>query len=137
MRQYSESRILQAKAEELRRAGKLEEAIFMEAKANQQRHLEKIQLDIQKEKKRLSAIQKPTKNLDWEIFDGTGNHLIASRKGVPLFEIKRGAALYSLKILHTPTQERYEKTINTASHLTRLKNKADKICQEFYLPYES
>jgi len=125
-----------SKAEELRRAGKTDEAVFLESQARQIKQLEKIKVDIQEEKKRMSILQHPTDNLEWEIFDGAGNHLIASRNGVPLFEIKRGAALYNLKILHGPTQERYQKTINTASQLTRLKNKADKICKEHYIPFE-
>lgn len=136
MKQYSKHRELQSKADELRKEGKVEEALFYESQALKLRQLERVQIDMQQEKKRLRHLQKSTKYLDWEIFDGIGNHLIASRDGVPIFEIKREMVLYSLKILHAPTQERYKNTINTASHLTRLKNKADKICQEHYIPYE-
>lgn len=125
-----------SQAEQLRRAGKIDEAVFLESQARQLRQLEKISVDLDKERKRMSSIQQDTPNLEWEIFDGAGNHIIASRKGVPLFEIKRGSALYNLKILHGPTQERYEKTINTSTQLNRLKNKADKICKEHYIPFE-
>ena len=82
-------------------------------------------------------IEKETTNLQWQIQDGAGNHLMGLRDGVPLFEITRGTTLYNLKILDAPTKERFAKNITTSVQINRLKNKADKICKEHYIPFVS
>jgi hypothetical protein len=136
MTQYSRATELRAQADELRRNGKMDEAAFLEAQARHLRKIEKFEIDRKEQQRLIEAICQPTKNLEWQIADKIGNHLIGYHKGIEMFEIKRGSALYSMNILHQPTQTRYEKNISTSTQLNRLKNKADKICKEYYIPFE-
>lgn len=83
----------------------------------------------------MAGIQASTKNLNWTAKDLVGNILVGAHKGRILFEIRRGILVYTLTILDKKVKGRNKLPISTSTQLTRVKNKADKICKEHYIPY--
>lgn len=90
---------------------------------------------IRKMEEAMAGIQTSTKNLDWTAKDLIGNVLVGSHNEKPLFEIKRGTLVYTLKILNEEIKERNKIAFSTSTQLNRLKNKADKICKEHYVSH--
>lgn len=83
-------------------------------------------------KANVSALESPTKNIQWKCIT-SGNHLHGSVNDVAIFEIKRGASTFELRIKNDDgTKEMREKmrklgfgNIFTSPDVQRLKRKAD------------
>ena len=83
----------------------------------------------------IAGIQSPTKNLKWSAKDLVGNVIVGFHDDKPLFEIKRGTLVYTLTILDKKVAKRNKLPFSTSTQLNRVKNKADKICKEHYIPH--
>lgn len=83
----------------------------------------------------IAGIQASTKNLQWAAKDLVGNVIVGYYEDTPLFEIKRGTLVYTMTILDKSVAKRNKLPFSTSTQLNRVKNKADKICQEHYIPH--
>lgn len=86
------------------------------------------------EKRVLSILESPTKNLSWKCISN-GNHLQGSSKGKALFEIRRGVSTFELRpMAGSNMRDRLKRigagNIFTAPDVQRLKMKADKLLEQ-------
>ena len=129
------SRDLKSQAQSLRNEGKADEAQILESLAHKVDRAERTSDKLKSMQEAVNKMEKKTPALSWQLGDLVGNELIGFHDGERLFEIKRGTLVYTLYILDEDVKKRNRITFSTSTQLNRMKNKADKICQEHYIPY--
>jgi len=99
MSKRKQSRNLKSQAQSLRNDGKDDEAQILESLAHKVDREERATDKIKAMQDAIDKMEKGTSSLSWRIEDLIGNVLVGFHNQKPLFEIKRGTLIYTLKIL--------------------------------------